>query len=234
MKAGHTPIHDSHAAARPSGSTVAKISILLASRSPRRRQLLQERGYRVRVIQSGFDDGLLQCGPVEPAHWVAALAYLKAEAGLRAVQHDPAVIAALAEDGPDAALEPAVVLGADTTVVSDGRIIGQPRDADDARRILHVLSDGAHEVITGVALLDLSGARRTFFHDSACVHVGRLSEEMVETYLAGGGWRGKAGAYNLRERLEAGWPIRYDGDPATIMGLPLGQLDGVLRRFCRL
>lgn len=209
------------------------MQLLLASRSPRRKQLLAEHGYRVRVIESGLDDGLLRCGRVTPAQWVAALAYLKAEAGLRALRRDGKSLEELSGAASGDAPAPALILGADTTVVAEERIIGQPIDADDARRILRALSNREHAVVTGVSLVDLEGKRRTFFHDAARVQVGELSEAMIEDYIVGERWRGKAGAYNLRERLEAGWPIRYEGDPTTIMGLPMGQLGGAIQRFCQ-
>jgi septum formation protein len=124
-----------------------------------------------------------------------------------------------------------LVLAADTIVERQGEIIGQPRDADDARRILFVLRDVRHAVITAVALLDLGTDECILFADTAHVEVGHIADEQIEEYIAGGAWRGKAGAYNLSERLEAGWPIRYEGDPGTIMGLPMRRLAPLLRRW---
>jgi predicted house-cleaning NTP pyrophosphatase (Maf/HAM1 superfamily) len=63
------------------------------------------------------------------------------------------------------------------------------------------------------------------------VRVGHIPDLEIEWYLASGQWRGKAGAYNLSERLTAGWPIEYDGDPGTIMGLPMRKLTGRLAAF---
>ncbi|MCK4871254.1 MAG: Maf family protein [Phycisphaerales bacterium] len=208
---------------------LSDVVLILASRSPRRKQLLREHGYRVLPVDPWLNDGLLRMGCVSPAQWVAALAFLKASAGLRAVLADSTLAAAAAGETPGRL----VILGADTTVVCDDRIIGQPTDADDARRILTMLSDRAHDVITGVALLDVTSDRRTFFHDQARVEVGPLTSEMIEAYIDSGQWQGKAGAYNLSERLDAGWPIRYEGDPGTIMGLPMRMLGPQLTWFCR-
>jgi septum formation protein len=128
-----------------------------------------------------------------------------------------------------------VVLGADTVVVKrsgdETEFIGQPRDAADAERILRRLANGEHEVVTGVALVDAATGRRDLFCDRATVRVGAISEDTLAAYLASGEWAGKAGAYNLAERIEAGWPIEFDGDPATIMGLPMRMLPDRLRRF---
>jgi septum formation protein len=204
------------------------ILVVLASRSPRRRQLLAEAGYKAVAIQSGLDDGLLRMGQVEPTQWVSALAFLKAEAGRRhiAEQTDSAELVA------DHPADRTVILGADTSVICDDRVIGQPRDETDARRILEALSDRSHAVITGVALVDLEAERRRLFCDCAYVDVGTITDAMIDEYLQSGGWRGKAGAYNLRERLEAGWPITFEGDPTTIMGLPMRMMADQLSCFC--
>lgn len=204
------------------------ILVVLASRSPRRRLLLNEAGYNAVAIQSGLDDGLLRMGQVEPSHWVSALAFLKAEAGRRYLtEHaDPTE---LLGDHPESRT---VILGADTSVVCDDRVIGQPRDEADARRTLEALRDRSHSVITGVALVDVGAERRRLFCDCAHVDVGEITDAMIGEYLQSGDWRGKAGAYNLRERLEAGWPITYEGDPTTIMGLPMRMMAGQLSCFC--
>jgi septum formation protein len=195
--------------------------IVLASQSPRRRLLLEERGIAHEAIHPGIDDALLEPGPMlgTPAQWAAALAYLKAVAGSARVLEAPA-------------RGPAIVIGADTVVVKDGVMIGQPRDAADAARIIELLQDGEHEVITGVALVwpVAAAARleRLIFADRAGVRVGHVGSGRIAEYIAGGGWRGKAGAYNLSERLAAGWPITYDGDAGTIMGLPVDKLVAAL------
>ena len=156
-----------------------------------------------------MDDGVLVRGDVTAAQWVAALAYFKAAAGMERLHQEHAT-------------GRCVVLGADTICVQDGQIIGQPRDADHARAILRQFENATHDVLTGVALIDLN--TRDLFVDQARVHVGDLGDERINEYVATDLWRGKAGGYNLQERLEAGWPIRYEGDPTTIVGLPMAML----------
>ncbi len=192
--------------------------VFLASSSPRRRTLLGQAGVPFDWADPGVDDSVLSPGEVTPEQWVASLAFLKASAG----------IDLLPASGPPVRW---VVLGADTMVVKGGRLIGQPRDADDARRIIESLRAGAHEVITGVALIDPRSGERTIFVDSAAVRVGPLSDAQIASYVHGGGWRGKAGAYNLDERLAEGWPIEFSGDPGTIMGLPMRRLVPLLGRL---
>ncbi len=190
--------------------------IYLASTSPRRRQILSELNIAHTAIHPGVDDAALVPGRACPAPWwPAALAHLKARAGreqLRAL-----------------GITNALVIGADTIVLKGAEIIGQPRDAADARRTIERLRRGTHEVITGVALLH--AAQRDLFLDAARVTVGDIPDTAIDEYIASGDWRGKAGAYNLSERLAAGWSITFDGDACTVMGLPSKQLPARLAWF---
>ncbi len=94
-------------------------------------------------------------------------------------------------------------------------------------------TDREHEVVSGLALLCPKSGRRLLASDTARVWVGALSAPQIDDYVASGMWQGKAGAYNLTERIAAGWPIRYEGDPATIMGLPMTVLADRLACFTR-
>ena len=190
--------------------------VWLASRSPRRRRLLAEAGVAVRLRPAEIDDGDLSPGDVSAAHWVAALAYLKgrwvADALLRAGERR------------------GTILAADTVCVHDGRILGQPASADEARRMLAALRDETHETITGVCLISLADGRRWLLVDRATVRYGHVSDKEIDRYVRSGEWRGKAGAYNLQDRLSAGWPLECEGDPATVMGLPMRRLGPWLAR----
>ncbi len=190
----------------------------LASRSPRRQELLRGAGIEHEASHPGVDDGQLSPGNVTPEAWVMALAYLKAATAAR-------------NAAGDASLGGRVVLGADTVVVHHGALMGQPIDAADARRMIVAMRDDVHDVVTGVALLDPATGRRELFVDRAVVRVGHIPDAEIDGYVASEQWRGKAGAYNLSERLAAGWPIEYDGDPGTIMGLPMRKLTGRLAAF---
>jgi septum formation protein len=199
------------------------VRLVLASQSPRRRLLMEQRGLVHDAVHPGVDDALLERGRgISPGQWAVALAYLKACAGF----------------DKDRATGPRLVIGADTVVVKGDQMIGQPRDAQDAERIIRLLQDGEHEVVTGVALVWREAApeearslplRRRLFLDRAHVRVGHIGDRRIADYIASGNWRGKAGAYNLSERLEAGWPIDYEGDAGTIMGLPVARLVDVLQ-----
>jgi septum formation protein len=189
------------------------LPLVLASRSPRRRELLHTASIPHQVDQPAFDDAALAPGPVTPRGWVMALAFLKAWACAQ-------------RPGP-----PRLVVGADTTCVLAGRMIGTPAGAEDARRVLRGFSGVEHEVITGVAIVESHTRRRVMFAESARVTFGPVSDAAIDEYVASGLWSGKAGAYNLSERQRAGWPITFSGEPDTIMGLPVGALTRALRDF---
>lgn len=80
-----------------------------------------------------------------------------------------------------------------------------------------------HEVLTGVAVVCPATGRRVMFSDRSVVTMGAIGEDRIGGYLAGDGWRGKAGAYNIAERLDAGWPITFVGSMDSIMGLPVAR-----------
>lgn len=186
-------------------------SVLLASASPRRQLLLREAGLNVQVHPPDIDDGQLQCGKVDPQQWVMALAYLKARRVLEML----------------GGRSSGIVIGADTVCVHEGRILGQPVDVNHARWMLMLMRDAAHVTMTGACIL--KHGQRFLLFDCAEVHLGELSEQQVDAYLESGNWRGKAGGYNLTERIAAGWPVRCVGDPTTVMGLPMRKLEPMLR-----
>jgi septum formation protein len=180
--------------------------LTLASQSPRRRQLLEEAGIAHAVRPSGIDDGLLTPGNhCTPAEWVMALALLKASATARQPDLHPGTI----------------VLGADTVCVNNHQILGQPADEQDACRMIRAMASTTHDVLTGVALICTTTNKRTVFVDRSIVTVGELTDQQIADYTNTAQWQGKAGAYNIAERLKAGWPIKFNGTMDSIMGLPV-------------
>jgi len=180
--------------------------------------LLTEAGLKHVAEHPGIEDSeLVARDGAKPSEWVASLAYLKACAG-----------ALMARERGIA--EPMLVLGADTACVQHGRLIGTPRSAVEARTMLESFRSAAHEVVTGVALVGQETGHagvpkvRSLFASSAKVTWGDVSDGEIEKYVESGGWQGKAGAYNLRDRLDAGWPIQCEGDPNGVMGLPVAAL----------
>src|SRR5688500_14405131 len=172
--------------------------LVLASSSPRRTELLNRAGWPHDVLVEGIDESV---GPQEePAAYVQRLARSKAEA-----------VAARLEQG--------LVLGADTTVVIDNQILGQPCDDADARRMLLVLNGRWHEVLTGVALVRVGGETRVD-HETTRVRFAEMSESEIDWYLASGEPVGKAGAYGIQGKA-ALFIEEIDGDYFNIMGLPI-------------
>lgn len=195
--------------------------VVLASASARRRAMFAEIGIRHQVIPASVDDGELVAGGVEPMEWVAALAFLKASSS--------ADLFVSNESNGD---QDTLVIGADTVCVHDGEILGQPVDRSHAREMILSMSQAEHRVLTGVAIVDPATGKRELFVDESIVTVGEIPEHEIELYLDSEQWRGKAGAYNITERLAAGWPITFTGDETSIVGLPMTRtLDRVAKFF---
>lgn len=191
--------------------------LILASRSPRRRQLLTEYGFAAHeAVHPGFEDATLKPGTNNPAAWVASLAYLKAWAKAN-----------------DASAQSRVVIGADTACLMDHQLIGTPTSAAEAQSMIRAFIGREHEVLTGVAVIDARGETpsRYVFTDTARVRLGHLTDQQLAQYVASGAWMGKAGGYNYREALAAGWPLSHTGDVTTIMGLPMGRLTALLTKL---
>jgi len=188
--------------APPSPSSPA---LLLASRSPRRAQLLEEAGFHFRQVSPGWQD------PASPETGATARAQAVALAGRKA----------RATPRP----EEAVLLAADTLIaLEDGTLAGTPESASAAGAILRRLAGRTHEVVTGLALLGPQDETPECHVASAEVSLGELGPEAIQTYLQSGLWRGKAGGYNILERRAAGWPIDVRGEITTVMGLPMPVL----------
>lgn len=184
-------------------------SLILASRSPRRAQLLRDAGYRFTQADPPFDD------PPQPAGNTGQTAEVLAGqlAGQKALSlqgHTPVG---------------SVTLAADTICVStDDALIGQPRDRDDAERMIRDFMHRTHGVVTGVALLVDGMDTPTILTDRTNVTLGGVSDVQLADYLESGDWRGKAGGYNLFDRQAAGWPLTVEGDDTTVVGLPMRKL----------
>jgi tetraacyldisaccharide 4'-kinase len=189
--------------------------IILASRSPRRAQLLREAGYRFVQMDPPFDD------PPQPHHGDAEritteLAVKKAES--------------LRKTGVLDTHPGAVILAADTACVgADGQLYGQPRTRAEAEAMIREFVRRPHGVVTGVALAVANANQIHRFAAATGVSFGAIDDRALEYYLASEEWRGKAGGYNLFDRQSAGWPIRVVGDPTNVVGLPMGELRFHLR-----
>lgn len=189
--------------------TVATPTLVLASASPRRAELLRRVGYTFGVRAADVDESV-RAGE-DPAAYVTRLAATKA----------------------DAVWTPGtVVVGADTCVVApDGGILGKPHDAADAARMLRSLSNQTHSVLTAVQVLGPERTARDVLA-TAMVTFAPLTEEEVTAYVAGGEPMGKAGAYAIQGQ-GAALVRSIDGDPTTVIGLPLRATIDALRAVGR-
>ncbi len=128
------------------------------------------------------------------------------------------------------------ILAADTICVDfQNNLIGTPTTESEAREMIHTFSNCDHQVVTGVCLIQTNtGAPSTIvnqFADTATVTLGHLTDMQIQDYLHLNTWPGKAGGYNLTERLEVGWPITVEGDSTTVVGLPMIKLKTVLTKL---
>lgn len=181
----------------------------LASKSPRRRELLARLGIAFIPLDIDIPE---QQAPGETARdYVCRVAADKAAAGLALL------------GSPDGAM----VLGSDTEVVLDGEVFGKPADAGAARAMLQRLSGRSHEVHSAVTLLDGSGTMRQALSVSR-VTFGALESGWVEAYVASGESRGKAGGYAIQGAAEV-FITRLEGSCSGVMGLPLRETAGLLR-----
>jgi nucleoside triphosphate pyrophosphatase len=174
--------------------------IYLASGSPRRRELLQQIGVSFRVIQADLDETALQAEA--PAAYVSRLAEAKALAGWQG----------------SCGMEQAPVLAADTAVVLDGKILGKPKDGDDAMRMLRELSGRTHEVLTAVALRTAAGCEVKL--SRSCVTFRSIDAAETRAYWDSGEPRDKAGAYAI-QGYAAIFIADLKGSYSGVMGLPL-------------
>lgn len=187
-------------------------ALVLASISPRRREILSQLGLVFRVIPSAVEE--VRLPDEEPDAFALRMAKAKAD--------DVARKLAPSEKST-------VVLGADTVVVIDGQVLGKPRDQNEARSMLSMLSGRAHRVVTAVALrgVDLEYADETVV--STSVWFRELAADTVEGYAASGEGLDKAGSYAI-QGLGAGVVARIDGSYSNVVGLPATHTITLLER----
>jgi septum formation protein len=184
-------------------------TLILASASPRRRELLTQAGYRFEVEPSSVVESRR---PGEDAiRFATRLAREKAEEVF--ARHQPSTA-------------PIMVLGADTVVVCDGEVMGKPADAADATRMLLLLSGRTHQVVTGVAVVWGSGSAEVAA-EMTHVTMRTLSPQEIADYVAGGEPMDKAGAYAIQGNAGR-WIPRIHGCYFNVVGLPLALVTSLL------
>ena len=180
--------------------------IILASQSPRRKELLGKLNIPFVIRVADVDEAMDPTLP--PEEEVARVSGLKGAA----VAHGP-------ED---------IVIAADTIVVCDGKVLGKPKDTEDAVAMLTMLSGRSHQVMTGMTLL--KGNRRITHTEITDVHFRPLSQRDIEDYIASGEHKDKAGAYGIQGGA-AVFVDRISGDYFNVVGLPVCRLQMLLRQM---
>ncbi len=183
--------------------------IILASASPRRRDLMTRAGYHFEVVPSDLDESLLGATASSPQKVAETLALAKAQS--------------VASRHPDA-----LVIGADTLVDCGGEIIGKPANAGEAEQITRKLFSAPHKVITGLALVRLCDDTQIVRSDVTIVYPRKMAEEQIARHITGGTWEGKAGAYAIQETGDE-FVDHIEGSLTNVMGLPMELLEQLLK-----
>jgi septum formation protein len=192
--------------------------LILASASPRRRELLAQAGFSFTVESADVDESPRV--DEEPATYVLRLAVEKAQAVFARHCNQSLGAPFMTASSSWVGSDPLIVLGADTTVVCDGHILAKPNDADDAMRMLRHLSGRTHQVLTGVAAVTRAGVFSGV--ENTEVTFSEIPETELTAYCATAEPLDKAGAYGI-QGYAARWIPRIDGDYFNVMGLPIAR-----------
>ena len=184
-------------------------TIILASASPRRKEILEKTGLKFRVDKSEYEEKI---DPGLKPHELARFLSCK-KARHVARRHREALI-----------------IAADTIVVLRGRLFGKPRNEEEAKEMLRALSGKAHSVITGFTIIDTAIKKEISRSAESKVFFKRLSADEIEAYIRSGEPLDKAGAYGV-QGLGAVIVKRIEGDFFNVMGLPLNALTESLKKF---
>ena len=189
---------------------MTKRSFILASASPRRKILLEKAGCRFTVIVSSVDEYVFPTESISPLDHTKLLALAKAKD--------------VAKRYPSQ-----LVMGADTVVDLNGRIIGKPRDAAHAEQITRALFSKPHDVITAVALVRIEDGTEIVEAETTTVFPKRLTEEQIADHINNGNWQGKAGAYGIQETGDE-FVERIEGSFTNVIGLPMELVAKMLEK----
>lgn len=187
---------------------MAKPLFVLASKSPRRKELLKNIGISAEIVPANIDESSVTY--LSPTQLVTQLAFLKATDVARSFGKDTYVI------------------GADTVVALDGRIFGKPRDIEDARRMLKALSGKTHSVYTGYCVVHPKSGAAVSKYEETLVTFREMSDSEIDAYIKTREPMDKAGAYGIQGKGSI-FVEKIEGDYFNVVGLPVCALGKVLR-----
>ena len=184
------------------------MKLILASNSPRRQELIKECGFPFEIIVSDYDEAAFSNDP-----------YITAQAFAKGKAHS------VFDNLPDK--EHCVVVGADTVVYNEGRILNKPKNDDEATQMLKFLSGKTHSVITGYCVM--SSKRISFGYVETFVTFNDLSDEVILDYVKSGLYKGKSGSYGIQDP----YPLvkEYKGSLYNVVGLPTETLFPIINEF---
>jgi septum formation protein len=200
--------------------------LILASSSPRRRQLLTEAGYEFTVIAPREDVECGICSESGPSGLVSELAYRKAASVRREL-----VLTRGRNDDNSFDANSTIIVAADTVAECDGFVLGKPRDDVEARAMLRQLRGRSHRVLTGLCVWRVSKSEPLVRIAVTNLVMDHLSGPDIEHYIASGHWEGKAGAFGYQDQL--GWVRIESGSESNVVGLPLEMLAEMLSDVLR-
>jgi septum formation protein len=186
------------------------IPLILASSSPKRRQLLEEAGYKFKVEIPDIDEAVLDAENLSPQDHAKKLALAKAKS--------------ITEVHPDT-----MIIAADTIVDLNGQIIGKPIDTQDARLMLKKLSSSVHKVITALAIVRLSDNIEIIKSESTTIYPKKMTNKQVDELIQSGLWQNKSGACSIEDSVE--FIKKIEGSITNVMGLPMELLEDLLTKL---
>lgn len=183
--------------------------LILASQSPRRRQLLEESGFEFEVVLPGENAECGICSRESTPELVARLAFQKAA------------------DVAEKVAGTAVIVACDTVADIMGRVLGKPQDRRHAEEMLRLLSGRKHAVYSGLCVLPVPGGQPLVEVEKSELFMQELSEEQIESYLDSEAWVGKSGAFGYQDGHP--WLSLMSGTADNVVGLPVSTLKGMLK-----
>ena len=213
------------------------IRIILASKSPRRKELLENAGFEIVIIPSEAEENIDE---KDPAEMVKKLSYIKANSVYENIANKEGEIdssyAINTGKTPESGItdkeddtKSIIVLGADTVVYAGGVILGKPKDKEDARDMIKMLSGNVHSVFTGFTIVQADGKSVTDYSETK-VYVYPMTDEEIEDYISSNEPYDKAGAYGI-QGIFGKYVEKIDGDYNNVVGLPVSKIIYTLKEI---